>query len=236
MIFVNVTVIYGSMGKTSTYNCVQLLLNNLRLNINIKVNEFFLSQDYYDHDYYLSPEDYLNVYSNATIIDSIAKSLSTSDLIIFASPAFACDISGEMKLLLKTLSSHHLINSHHSLMHNKIGLAISTTPGAGLSYITKTLKKNLTLLGINNTFTFSKTLYEINWKNINLRTKKQIHKKFLKLSYKILTLYNNSHSPKVSFFKKLTSTKVNMLNKNNDYKVIDLNYRKKETYYHSKHI
>ncbi|OPJ66048.1 NAD(P)H-dependent oxidoreductase [Clostridium chromiireducens] len=232
----NVTVIYGSMGKTSTYNCVQLLLNNLKLNINIKVNEFFLSQNYYDHDYYLYPENYLNVYSNTTIVNSIAKSLNASDLIIFASPSFTCDISDEMKLLLRSLSSHHLINAHDSSMHNKIGLAISTTPGAGLSYTTKILKKNLNYLGINKTFTFSKTLYEVNWKNISLRTKKQLHKKFLKLSYKILTLYNKSHNPKASFFNKLTSPKVNMLSKNNDYKVIDLNYRKKETYYHSKHI
>lgn len=224
------------MGKTSTYSCVQLLLSNLKLNIDINVSEFFLSQNYYDHDYYIYPENYLNIYSNTTIIDSIAKSLNSSDLIIFASPTFTCDISDEMKLLLRNLSSHHLINTHDSSMHNKIGLAISTTPGAGLSYTTRILKNYLNLLGINNTFTFSKTLYEINWKNINLKTKKQIHKKVLKLSYKILTLYNKSHNPKISFFKKLTSTKINTLNKNNDYKVIDLNYRKKEIYYHSKHI
>ena len=41
----NVTIIYGTMRKANTYNCVQLLLNNLRLNMNIKVTEFFLPKD-----------------------------------------------------------------------------------------------------------------------------------------------------------------------------------------------
>ncbi len=45
MIFVNVSVIYGSTKKSCTYNCVQLLLNCLKLTTPITVKEFFLEKE-----------------------------------------------------------------------------------------------------------------------------------------------------------------------------------------------
>jgi hypothetical protein len=79
-----------------------------------------------------------------------------------------------------------------SFMKHKIGLAISTTSGAGLSRATNNLKKNLFLWGIHGVLRFSQTIYEKNWEDINLKTRIKINKKIIKLSNKVLEIYSNS--------------------------------------------
>ncbi|EKQ50495.1 MULTISPECIES: NAD(P)H-dependent oxidoreductase [unclassified Clostridium] len=234
----NVTVIYGNIKNTNTYDCVQLLLNTLKKNIKIKTNEFFLPESYFDNNYYTYTKNYLNIYSNTTITDSIIKSLGNSDLIILASTVFMCDISSEMKILLNNLSNHRMENSLNSLMNNKIGLVISTSAGAGLPYTAKTLKKSLQHLGINNTFKFYKTLYESNLENVNYKTRKKISKQISKLSYKILDLYLSPRPLKSSLLSKIVSPKINTaLKTSSNYNVIDINSWKRQTcYHHGKNI
>ena len=87
----NVTIIYGTTKKASTYNCVQLLLNNLRLNMNIKVTEFFLPKDLPSFNRrcfscLINGEERPHHFN---YVDSIVKSLDDSDLIILASPVFS---------------------------------------------------------------------------------------------------------------------------------------------------
>lgn len=232
----NVTIIYGSTGKTNTYNCVQLLLNNLRLNVNVKVKEFFLTKDYFYDGYFSYLKKGKKTYNNINNIDYIIKSLNNSNLIILASPVFTCDISPEMKMLLDKLSYRCMVNNQNSLMHDKIGLALSITAGAGLFHVTKILKKNLILWGINNTFKFSEVLYEINWDDLSLKTKKQIHKKVFKLSYKILDLYSNPHIIKSPNFNKIGLPKIKPVLRKNNYNVIDFNCWRKQTYTNGRHI
>lgn len=202
----NVTIIYGTMIKAITYNCVQLLLNNLNLNMNIKTTEFFLPKDL--------PSSYTdfnshNINSKDTIIhsncnDSITDSLNKSDLIILACPVSKCDISPNMKLLLNNIYYESIKNNTNSFMSNKIGLVMSTTAGAGLFQSTRTLKKGLNSLGVNNIFIFSETLYEMNWDYVNLKTKKQINEKISKLSNKISDLYAKPYSAKTPLLSKIT--------------------------------
>lgn len=230
----NVTIIYGSMDKTKTYNCVQLLLSQLRLNINISVKEFYLPHSSFYHGYFSYYKNSVKIYH--TNINSVEKSILTSDLIIFASPVFTCDISSEMKTFLNKLSICITNNVFDPmLMRNKIGIAISITAGAGPFSVTKTLKRNLNFLGINHIFKFSKSLYETNWGDMNLKTKEQIDKKILKLSHKIVNLHNNLHTIDSPVLNEVTSQKINSTF-NDNYNIINLNSWKKEGYYHSRRI
>ncbi|WP_297424152.1 NAD(P)H-dependent oxidoreductase [Clostridium sp.] len=229
----NVTVIYGNIKNTNTYDCVQLLLNALKKNIKIKTNEFFLQESYFANDYYTYTKNYLNIYSNTTITDSIIKSVDTSDLIILASTVLMCDISSEMKILLNNLYNHRTESSSNSSMNNKIGLVISTSAGAGLPYTAKTLKKSLQYLGIGNTFKFYKTLYETNLEDADYKTRKQISKQISKLSYKILNLYLSPRPFKSSLFSKIVSPKISTtLRTSSNYNVIEINSWKRQVYYH----
>ena len=175
----NVTIIYGTTRKASTYNCVQLLLNNLRLTMTINVIEFFLPKDlpYFCRGCFSCPINGEDTCPHFNDIDYITNSLDESDLIILACPVFTCDISTDMKSLLDHLFYKYIQNKTSSFMSNKIGLVMSTTAGAGLFHTTNTLKRNLIFWGINNVFRFSKTLYEINWEDVTLKTKIQINKR-----------------------------------------------------------
>jgi len=223
---VNVTIIYGTMRKASTYNCVQLLLNDLRLNVNINVTEFFLQKNssYSCHKYFSCLRTNSNSCNNFNPIYSILTSLYDSDLIILACPVLSCDISAEMTSFLDYLSYYSIQNKAISSMHNKIGLVISTTTGAGLFHTIRTLKRNLKLCGVDNTFKFAKTLYEINWEDVSIKTKEQIHKKIFKLSNKILDFYSNSHNLEAPSFQKMTSLKIDPIFKSNN--VTDFNTEK----------
>jgi len=224
----NVTIIYGTIRKASTYNCVQLLLNNIKLNIDIKVTEFFLPKDlpYSCRECHSCLINLENTCSHFNDSNYIITSLYESDLIILACPVFKCDISSNMKLLLDNLSYKSVQNKTNSFMSKKIGLVMSTTAGAGLFYTTETLKKNLAFWGINNIFKFSSTIYEINWKDVNLTTKKKIQKKLFNLSCEILNLYTNSSPIKVPIINKITFLQKKATVKECHCEVIDfINYK-----------
>lgn len=238
MIFVNVTIIYGTMKKASTYNCVQLLLNNLNLNMNIKATEFFLPKDLpYSCRGCLSclinSQDECPHINN---VDSIINSFNQSDLIILACPVLSCDISDEMKSLLSHLFYKSIKDKTNPFMRNKIGLVMSTTAGAGLFHTIRTLKRNLNFLGVNNVFSFSKTLYEMNWEDVNLKTKKQINEKISRLSNNILYLYGKSQSIKAPLLSKFVlSPKITTFKKYHC-NVIDFKYWQNRAYLHGKNI
>lgn len=230
----NVTIIYGTTKKANTYNCVQLLLNNLRLNTNIKITEFFSPKNLpsFNRKCFSSLINGEDRRYQFNYVDSIVKSLDDSDLIILASPVFTCDISIEMKSFLEHLSYQYMQKKINYSMNNKIGLVMSTAAGAGLFHTTRTLKRNLNFWGINKTFKFSETLYEMNLEDVSLKTKKRINGKILKLSNKILDLYSDSCTAKTPIFSKITSSKREPIFKNNHCNVIDFSYWKEHSCFH----
>jgi len=237
MISVNVTIIYGTVRDTNTYNCVQLLLNNLRLSINISVTEFFLSKDLISFcgDFLSHPPNTEDTLLNFDYTDYITDSLNESDLIILACPVFACDISADMKLFLNHLYYKSIRNHTSYFMDTKIGLVISTASGAGLFNTTRTLKRNLKFWGINNIFVFSKTFYEINWDYVTLKTRMQLNKQTFKISNKILHMYINLHNSNIQFLRRRVISKRNPTF-NNNCNIIDFNCRKKQVLLHDTNV
>lgn len=199
----NVTIIYGNMQKDNTYNCVKLFLENLKLNSDISVTEFFLPNNLSD----FGPK-YFSCFINGKYtchhfnsMLPIVTALDQSNLIILASPVNACDVSAQIKSLLNHLSCNFENYKFNSSITDKIGIVMCTTAGAGLYYSTKILKRNLKLLGIKKIFKFSKSIYELNWVDINIRNKQKINKQLSKLAYKITNLHNNIHYKTNRIFK-----------------------------------
>ena len=236
----NVTVIYGITRKEITYSCVQLLLNNLKDNININITEYFLPKDLLS----FNPKGFSNFiyskkmhsYTNTDYFDSIIKSLDGSDLIILASSVFTCDISTEMKSFLDYISHHYSQKITNYSMNDKIGLAMCTAAGAGLFHATRNLKKTLNSWGINNTFKFYESFYEMSIEYLTSKTRRQIDKKILKLSSKVLNLYSNLHPIEPPTLSKITCSKQNVLFKKYKDNIIDFNSIKNQAYIHDRHI
>lgn len=231
----NVSIIYGTTSRTSTYNCVQLLLSELRLNINIEVTEFFLQESlpYFSVGYSSCIKNNAQACPNLNTLNYITDSFYKSDLIILACPVSQCNISSEMQTILDDLSYHYAHNNIDCVMHNKIGLVVSTTAGAGLFRATRTMKKNLNFWGINNTFKFSRTLYEMNWEDINLKSRMKISKQIFKLSCRILNSYSNLHSINSSILSRPSSSEIKPTLINNYTNVIDFNQWKMQACLHN---
>jgi multimeric flavodoxin WrbA len=234
MIVLNITIIYDN--KNNAFNCVQLLLHNLKINVDLEVTEFYLSGKHGT----LKKLSYIeNFNSHSPDMDTFKKiitSLKKSDLFIIASQISNCDISIGMKNFFYNLSQYFIDAKIKSLIHNKIGIVVSTTAGAGLFYNTNLLKKNLNLLGMNYIFKFHETLYETNWNDINLKTKMKINKNAFNITYKILNLYNNLHSVGSQFFnKKICMPNIHLIPsaKNN---IIDVSCLEKQDHYLHKHM
>lgn len=232
MIFVNISVIYGSTKKACTYNCVQLLLNSLKLTTPIIVKEFFLEKEISNKsDRFFSC--FINgdfIYLSSNSLDYLTNSLDNSDLIILASPVIQCDITAELNSLLNHLFYKSIEYNTKSFVNTKIGLVMSTTAGAGLPTTINNLKKNLFFWGINNVFRFSKTIYEMNWEDVNLKTKLKINKTIFKLSNKILNKYSNSSSMNMSVSNKIIPYLFEQYFKNQNTNVIPLSFKRNRIY------
>lgn len=225
----NISIIYGTTKKTCTYNCVQMLLKSIKLTIPITVKEFFLEKDSPDYncDFFSCYVNNEIIYPKGSHIDYLTNSIDSSDLIILASPVIECSTTIELNTLL-----NYLNYNSKSFLNTKLGLVISTTAGAGLSYTTNSLKKNLIFLGIQNVFSFSSTLYEMNWEEVSLKTKIKITKKIFKVSNKILNLYINSNMVKdtISDAVPVHSYKFKLFSKDKSNNIINVNFKAKHTY------
>ncbi|WP_160689487.1 NAD(P)H-dependent oxidoreductase [Clostridium sp. C2-6-12] len=230
----NVSVIYGTTKKACTYNCVQLLLNNLKLTTPITVKEFFLEKKISSNsDIFFSC--YVNgdfIYLKSNSIDYLTASVDKSDLIILASPVIQCDITAELKSLLNYLFYKPDEYNRKTFMNAKIGLVMSTAAGAGLPHTVNNLKKNLFFLGINNIFRFGETIYEMNWEDIDLKTKLRINKRIFKLSNKILNKYATFHSANGTVLNKIIPYVFKPNFKNRHTNVIPINLKKNREYAH----
>ena len=227
----NISVIYGTNKNTCTYNCVQILLNSMKLTVPITVKEFFLDKELSDksNKIFSCFIDNNSIQISSTPIDYLTSSLDSSDLVILASPVIQCDITTEFDSLLKHLLNKSIECNRNSHMNTKIGLVMCTTAGAGLSYTTKNLKKNLIFWGIHNIFRFSRTIYETNWEDVDIKTKLKINKRIFKLSNKILTkcCYMNT-----TFSNKLIPYLSKPYFKNQHGNVISINFKQNSTYTH----
>lgn len=226
---VDITIIYGNTKKANTYNCVQMLLSSFRLTIPINITEFFLQKNstYNSNKFFSFSINGENISSPFISIDYLINSFNKSDLIILACPVVTCDITDELKSLLEHLIDISTQNNIRSSMNSKMGLVISTATGAGLSYNTNKLRRNLILLGITNVFKFSKTIYEMDWEHVPLKTKIHIHGKISKISNKILKIYINSSPVTNAISSKIISYKIKLIPKNRHNNIINFNFRKK---------
>lgn len=74
----------------------------------------------------------------------IKNNLENADIVIFASPVYMHNVSGDMKIFIDRISYW----SHLLKLRGKVGLAISTSSGNGLDITTSYINKVMNFLGI----------------------------------------------------------------------------------------
>lgn len=129
-----VAVVYGTMHKGSTYNIVNKIIEEMKIQTEVNVTSFSLPKDmpYFCNSCFnclLKGEDKC---PHFTTMQPIVKVLDEVDLIILASPVYVLDVSGQMKAFLDHLAYRWMPHRPEKKMFNKIGLVVSTAAGAGI--------------------------------------------------------------------------------------------------------
>ena len=190
-----ITVIYGTMHKGSTYNCVQLLLGNLAKKTQTQVTEFFMPKDMPNFcagcfTCFGKGEDKCPHYVS---MHPIEEALIEADLIVLSSPVYVYNVSGQLKALLDHFGYRWMPHRPHPSMFHKTGVVISTTAGGGQATALKTMKKNLSMWGVRRVFSYGKAVQAAGWEGVNSKKKETITTEIEHLSDKVYKATQHIH-------------------------------------------
>ena len=104
---------------------------------------------------------------HADKVAPIAEAIASADVIVLASPIYAMDVSGGMKSLLDHLCYRWLVHRPNPELLDAIGVAVSTTAGAGLSNADKTLRNSLRFWGLKRAFSMKMAVAAADWNEVS---------------------------------------------------------------------
>lgn len=188
----NITVIYGTEHKGSTYNITQLFLNKLKSEASV-INEFFLPKDMPHFCKgcsmcFMKSEKFCPDFND---VNKIKESMEKADLLIFSSPVYVYHTTGQMKTLLDHFGYQWIVHRPNKTMFKKMALVISTAAGAGMKSTNKDISDSLFFWGVGKIFKYGKGVAAINWEGVNENNKQKISEDVERISNKILKCSKN---------------------------------------------
>ena len=188
----NITLVYGTERKGSTYNIAQLFLNRLK-DEKSEVTEIFLPKDMPHFCRgcslcFMKGEEYCPHYEQ---VNKVRIALEKADMLIFASPVYVYHTTGQMKTLLDHFGYQWMVHRPNQSMFGKIALIISTAAGAGMKTTNKDIADSLNFWGVARIFKYGKGVAAIDWKGVSDEKKAEIYKNVYTLSEKIIRTSKN---------------------------------------------
>lgn len=187
-----IVVVYGTEHKGSTYNIVQLFLENL-LVTEENLTEIFLPRDMPNFccgcgNCFMKGEEFCPHNEKVT---PIKEAMGNADLIILASPVYVLHVTGQMKTFLDHFAFQFMVHRPSKAMFSKTALVITTAAGGGIKSTIKDITMSLTHWGVGKIFTYGKAVAAIDWQGVSDKKKKQIKQDVDKLSVKIKEQYQH---------------------------------------------
>ncbi|WMJ76166.1 MULTISPECIES: flavodoxin family protein [unclassified Sedimentibacter] len=228
----NITVIYGTEHKGSTYSIAQLFLKKLR-NENSEIREVFLPRDVPNYcrgcaQCFEKGEEHCPDYEK---VNRIKKDIEKADLLIFTSPVYVYHTTGQMKTLLDHFGYQWIVHRPNKLMFNKMALIISTAAGGGMKSTIKDIADSLTFWGVARIFKYGKGVAAINWNGVSDKKKLSIYKDVDRISSKIIATQGNV---KPSFKVKAIFNVMRLVQKKGGFNKADHDYWKEHGWLHNK--
>lgn len=170
-----IVVLHAQKHKGSTWNVTQLLLKELAGNTDT-VLEFQTNE--------LSPcigcftciVENEALCPHRAVVGPIIEAIEQADIIIAASPNYCMGVTGQMKMLFDHMGYRWMSHRPHPSMKNKIGVAISTTAGAGAAKVTKSIAQQMFWWGVAKTYRLPFTVAARNWLAVKNDKKAKIAK------------------------------------------------------------
>jgi multimeric flavodoxin WrbA len=168
---VKICVIHGSQRKGNTEKTIEIVKAKLN---SLENNDYF--------DFYL-PKDLPSFCCgcfqcldkgssggeccpHAKYTHPILEAMKLSNGIIIASPVYSLAESGQVKTFLDHFGCIYMSHRPLQEMFSKTGFVISTTAGAGTTYVIKPIKRNLRYWGIPKIYKCGLTLSAKNWSDM----------------------------------------------------------------------
>lgn len=188
----NITLVYGTERKGSTYNIAQLFLKRIK-DDKSDITEIFLPKDMPHFCKgcslcFMKGEEYCPDYEQ---VNKIKIALEKADLLIFASPVYVYHTTGQMKALLDHFAYQWMVHRPNKVMFKKIALVISTAAGAGMKSTNKDIADSLTFWGVARIFKYGKGVAAIDWNGVSDAKKSDINRDVDRISKKIISKFRN---------------------------------------------
>ena len=164
--------------RSNTYHLAQIFLEELSKKEEITIQEFHANKDFPDfctgcfscilHDEHKCP--------HREKINPIEQAILEADLLIFLTPVYVMNMSGQMKTLLDHFGYWFVIHRPRKEFQTKSAFILSSTAGDGTFFAINNIKRVLKFWGIPHIQSYGKALYAVNFKSIQQNNPKKYHK------------------------------------------------------------
>jgi len=178
-----VAVVYGQKHQGNTYKVAQLLLSRLDCRKE-DLKEFWVNgmgqcvgcYQCILHDEKLCP------HRNQT--EPIITAIQEAEVVIFASPNYCFGMTGQMKSFCDHMAYRWMVHRPYD-MRDKIGIAISSTAGAGAPTVAKEIRKQFSWWSIGRTYLLPFTVWAGSWDEIEAKRMRKLEKRVSALARKV---------------------------------------------------
>lgn len=213
----NICVLYGQKHRGSTYHITAELLDRLRED-DCSIIERQLKRSSPCIGCYAcfkkGGEFCPHFDENAGII----ADLDAADVIIISSPTYCLEMSGQLKVFMDHLAYRWMVHRPEEAMFSKVGVAISTTAGAGADGVCKSIARQMFYWGVPKVFKYSARVMAMGWEDVDERTRKRIGYDMQVLAERIKTEAGNAR-PGIKT--KAVFNAMRLAQKKNDYLPLD---------------
>lgn len=192
-----ICIIYGNERRENTYNTVKVIKDELKTKDDIEFEEYFLPKDmpkfcngcfncfYYGKEKCPHSEYTLKIYN----------SFKNADGIIFASPTYVMDVTGQMKTFLDHFGHMYIVHMPMEEMFKKSVFIVSTTAGTGTKHVINTIKRSVKYWGVSKIVECGLNVRSSKWNDISQKNKEKFIKKLKIKSNKFYNSIGNNNRP-----------------------------------------
>lgn len=217
-----ITVIHGQSHKGSTYHITSQIIDKISSDEK-EVFEYFMPIDTPDYciGCYKCFFENENACPHAEKVQTIVNSMEISDVIIIDSPTYSLEMTGQLKTFFDHIAYMWLPHRPRQSMFTKVGIAISTTAGAGAGKVAKSIARQMFYIGIPKVFKYGRCVNAQSWEKVSDKIKESIAKDTLKLSAKV---NKKAGKARPGFKLKFMFYMMKMMQKSNNWNLTDKNY------------
>lgn len=217
-----IAVVHGQKHKGNTYHITRMLLDKLKVTKE-ECSEFYvndISNCVGCFQCVMKGED---TCPHRSQIEDMIHAIEEAEVIIIDSPTYVMNMSGQLKTFFDHMGYRWMSHRPHPTMKQKIGVAISTTAGAGAKKTTKLIASQMFWWSIGKTHQIPLTVAAMNWEEMSTKRKEKSDRKTSNVAKSIQRRLGRV---KPGFRTRFMFSMMRQMHKGMDYSPVDMKYWK----------